>query len=553
MRHVPWLLALIVAAAAWPALPAAAPGAPPVPVGFRAAEGADFGALRDAGATAVKLVVNWSEIETRQGTWQWGALDDAVSAAVSAGLRVILVLSYTPKWASQASGAELLDPGIYARQPPKQLADWEAFVTATSSRFRDRVRDWQIWTARSLPLFRGTTREYVELLRSARVVIKAADPSARIVLSTPYGIDLPDLRRMVTDAFDDFDVVSLAPRGISPDALLRPLGVLRERLLPRGTKSLWIEWDPFSFGQRASWPGQLVKLQAEAKAFGIDYVFWVAEGTAITRIVLDTLGTQIGRRPFAGYLTRQRALLLVFGDTDAAAVVWTASSDMPLTVEGSPVKAYTPTGDARAVAADAEKSTLTVGNEPLLLTGIGNAVLLEAKQAGQAGAFPVLPAATDYRQAGDVSARLGRTNTELGLYNAPFREWRNDANEVVDADGGEALRTNGARERIYAHFDVDDTFLYFVDGRSLVEITVEVRGASAAEQLGFDLWYDSMSGYRFTPWQWVQVSPGWVSYTVRIGDAAFANTWGWDFAINAAGNRTEELVIRSVTVRKVAP
>src|SRR5207249_3160638 len=179
MRHVPWLLALIVAAAAWPALPAAAPGAPPVPVGFRAAEGADFGALRDAGATAVKLVVNWSEIETRQGTWQWGALDDAVSAAVSAGLRVILVLSYTPKWASQASGAELLDPGIYARQPAKQLADWEAFVTATSSRFRDRVRDWQIWTARSLPLFRGTTREYVELLRSARVVIKAAGPAGQ--------------------------------------------------------------------------------------------------------------------------------------------------------------------------------------------------------------------------------------------------------------------------------------------------------------------------------------------------------------------------------------
>src|SRR5438034_203905 len=77
--------------------------------------------------------------------------------------------------------------------------------------------------------------------------------------------------------------------------------------------------------------------------------------------------------------------------------------------------------------------------------------------------------------------------------------------------------------------------------------------ATASEPLAFNRWYDSMSGYRFTPWQWVQVSPGWVSYTVRIGDAAFANTWGWDFAINAAGNRTEELVIRSVTVRKVAP
>src|SRR5207244_13084448 len=107
--------------------------------------------------------------------------------------------------------------------------------------------------------------------------------------------------------------------------------------------------------------------------------------------------------------------------------------------------------------------------------------------------------------------------------------------------------TKGARERIYAHFDVDDTFLYFVDGRSLVEITVEVRGASAAEQLGFNLWYDSMSGYRFTPWQWVQVSPGWVSYTVRIGDAAFANDRGLYFAIHAAWTITEDHVISTHT------
>src|SRR5207245_11617870 len=131
--------------------------------------------------------------------------------------------------------------------------------------------------------------------------------------------------------------------------------------------------------------------------------------------------------------------------------------------------------------------------------------------------------------------------------------WRNDATEVVDVDGGEALRANSARERVYVHFDVDDTFLFFVDGRALVEITVEVRGASAAEQLGFNIWYDSMSGYRFTPWQWVNASPGWLTYTFRLPDAAFANTWGWDFAINAAGNRNEDLVIRSVTVRKVTP
>src|SRR3989441_3669677 len=155
MRHVPLLLVLVLATAAWPALPASAPAAPPVPVGVRAAEGADFGALRSAGATAVKLVVNWSEVEARQGTFQWEALDDAVSAAQSAGLRVILTLSYTPKWASQATGGELLDPAVYAREPPERDGGWGAFLTAASARYRDRGKGWQIWAARSLPPFLG--------------------------------------------------------------------------------------------------------------------------------------------------------------------------------------------------------------------------------------------------------------------------------------------------------------------------------------------------------------------------------------------------------------
>src|SRR2546428_7220925 len=144
MRCVPSLLGLIPAAA-WPALPASAPAAPPVPVGVRAAEGADFGALRGAGATSVKLVVNWSEVETRQGTFQWEALDDAVSAAQSAGLRVILVLSYTPKWASLATGGGLLDPAVFARQPPKRIGGWETLVTPGSSPVRGPVQDLQIW------------------------------------------------------------------------------------------------------------------------------------------------------------------------------------------------------------------------------------------------------------------------------------------------------------------------------------------------------------------------------------------------------------------------
>ena len=79
------------------------------------------------------------------------------------------------------------------------------------------------------------------------------------------------------------------------------------------------------------------------------------------------------------------------------------------------------------------------------------------------------------------------------------------------------------------------------------------RSARAPRQVGFNLLYDSTTGYRFTPWQWVDVRDGWATYTIRLTDANMANTWGWDFAINTSGNRAEDLTIRSVTVRKGAP
>lgn len=556
MKHVLLVtLTLVVAVTAGtvgPALPAAST-VPPVPIGFSAGEGADFSTLRDLGASVVKLTADWSEIETRPGTREWGALDGAVSAARAVGLRVVLVLFATPRWASPATGDELNDPSIYTRQPPRKIEDWEAFVTAAAEHYKDRVRDWQIWAGRGLPLFRGTTKEYVALLRAARVLIKAVDPAAQIILSTPYGMDLVDLRGLLTEAVEDFDVISLAPRGVSPDALLRPLGVLRDRILVSSPKTVWLDWDPYSFGLRSTWPGQLVKLEALAKAFGIEQLIWRGDPSAITQVVLGGLALRVGRRPYAGYFMRQRVLGLVFGDRDLAAVVWTADADQTLAVDGSEARAFTATGDARSIMADGGVRRVAVGNEPIVVTGVSNAWGEDAQKARLAGAWPLLPPIVDFRTAPQVSATLGRANVERGLYNQRFRSALNEATDVVDVDGIQALRSDTAKTQVYMRFDVDDTFLFFVDGQATVEITVDVHGAAGAEQLGFNLWYDSMSGYRFTPWQWVEVNPGWVSYTFRLSDAAFANTWGWDFAINAAGNRTENLIVRSITVKKLAP
>ena len=552
MRRRSLLLCLFLTVSILPAsgLPVSGQQTPPVPLGFVAAEGADFTALRRAGGTAVKLVADWSLLEPESGQFEWEALDEGVAAARKAGLRVALVLAYTPKWASLATGPELSDPSIYSRQPPKRLSDWEKFVSTTVTRYRSSVKDWQVWTSLSLPQYRGTVAEYLALLRAARARSRAIDPASHMLLASPHGVDLPFLRRALQQAPDAFDAIVIAPGALQPEAMMRPLGVLRDRVLTRTAKRLWIEWDPRSVGERATWLWQLVKVQAIARAFGIEQVFWTADGLPSIHGVLQLLATHLGRKPFTGYLVRERAIALVFGDADPAAVVWSSVGEAVLILEADNIEVYTPVGGARDVTAAGGKASLELGAEPLVVRGLGSGTVAEARGTLQNRGMPVPPAGGDYSQAREVSATLGRQNIESGLYNAPYRSRRSGALEVVEIDGTEAVRTRVEREAVYVYFDVDDSFAFFVDGRFAIDVMVEVRAASAAQQLGFNVYYDSMTGYRFSPWRWVEAGTGWVTYTVRLADPAFANTWGWDFAINAAGNRKEDLVVRKVTVRK---
>jgi hypothetical protein len=522
----------------------------PFSTGFVAAGGGDFVAMRRGGASSVKLVADWSEIEPDRGAFDWKELDAAVAAATGAGLSVTLVLAYTPKWASLATGSELQDPAIWSRQPPKQIADWATFVAKAASRYKGRVKDWQVWTVLSLPIWRGTAREYQALVRAAKTATKGADAASRVVLATPFGLDLISIRRAVLEIPESFDAISLSPRGLAPEALLRPLRVLRERLLARTQKAVRIEWDPRAGGERSGWSAQMLKVVAIAKAFNVERVDWAID-PSIGMGAQEIMSARLGSKAFAGYIIQPKTIALVFGETDAVAVAWSTGGEVTLALEGEGITAVNPAGDPRTVSAGSGKSTLTLAAEPLLISGLGSAAVTSARETLAARGAPDLPRIQDFSGAAEVSAKLGKANVENGLYNMLFRTRRNGALEVVDVDGSEAVRTVVARDIVFVYFDVDDTFLFYVDGRYDVEVSVEVRGAGAPQQLGFNLYYDSMRDYRFTTRQLVEAKDGWVTYTFRLSDAAFANTWGWDFAVNGVGNRKEDLTVRSVTVRKI--
>jgi hypothetical protein len=509
---------------------------------------------RGAGLRAVKILADWSVIEAQRGAPVWGDLDRAVALAEREGLAPVIVLAYTPRWASLGTGGDLQRADVYSRQPPRDLADWDRFVGGAAARYRGRVRDWQVWTQLGLPLFRGTGGEYLSLLRAARVRLKAIDPRSRLAMASPQGMDLSFLVRVLGAGPDLFDIIALSPVGFAPEALLRPLAVLGSRLRATG-KAIWVDWSPDPAVPADRAPALWVRAHAVCQAAGVERLF----ALEFPRVEsgLRALGAVLASRPFAGYLVRDPdAFSVLYGlGPDPVFVVWAVATGRWLDLPAGDVRVATVEGQPVAPETREGRLAVRLAETPLIVSGAPAALAAEARATALARGplLPVVGADRDYSQAQQVSARLGRIGEERGLYNVIFRARRNGAVEPVEIDGSEAVRTAVARDIVYVYFDVDDTFAYFTEGRVPIELIVEVRGARAPNHLGFNILYDSTGGYRFTPWQWVDATDGWVSYVFRLTDATFANTWGWDFAINAAGNRTDDLVVRAVTVRKGAP
>jgi hypothetical protein len=509
-----------------------------------------FVPLRRAGVRTVKITADWSAIEPARGRFSWADLDLAVEAARRAGLEPVVVLAFTPVWASLAQGAEARDPLVATRMPPRQVGEWERFVGAAVRRYRDRVREWQVWTAPSLPHFRGTASEYLALLIAARRASQAADPASRIAAASPPGFDLAHVQRLLTQAPDAVSIVTMAPSGLSPERWLRPLAVLRERVLRGAERALWLEWTANPGLDSAA----LVRAVAVARAGGAERLFVGPQVPQVDGPAARALELLQGLA-FAGYLLRGPGVYaLVFRATDQAALLaWRTGAPTPLEVPVLPAARVLSLDGTAASASIDGVIRLLLGPLPVLVSGVAPEVVEEAEATlRQRGPLlPVVPPGEDYSQAVEVSIRPGRETIGRGL--SLVQGMRGAAAlEAVNVNGEAAARIAPGREPAFLYFDVDDSFLFFNDGRFQVSVTVETLGARAPQTLGFNLLYDARGGYRFTPWRWVEPGQGWTSQVVSLEDASFATTAGWDFAINAGGNRREDLIIGAVTVRKVA-
>ena len=193
--------------------------------------------MREAGLGWARADFAWNGVAKENGEWQFGHLDRVVNLAEEKGLRVLPILDYDVPWASPAY---------------QHLDAWEEYVTRVVSRYRDRVRYWEVWNEQNLEHFwreKPDPKNYQLLLDRTYVAIKRIDPNLQVVYGGLAGMPWEFLEGSLRGgAARSFDVFNIHPYRAGLDSMERlenyyaDLVRLRKTLDAHGAKEkpVWV-------------------------------------------------------------------------------------------------------------------------------------------------------------------------------------------------------------------------------------------------------------------------------------------------------------------------
>lgn len=261
----------------------------------------------------VRIQFSWSAIQATPGTANYNFYNQIVNRAVKDKLNVLGLIAYSAQWNTTAPASEtrLAQREHY---PPADYNAWGAFVSLTVKTFKDRVHFWEIWNEPDLGFppdathvcngfWCGTPAQYAHLLSVAYTSIKAADPTAVVLLGglALDGIDNPTfLVDILTDpdypAGDSFDVMNYHSYGSKNEALKR-INYVKSHMFygSGGLKPIWITEfgygsDPAVqnvapyYGGESGQAAYVTDMAPYLRSLGIQKLFWfqLFDGTSAT-------------------------------------------------------------------------------------------------------------------------------------------------------------------------------------------------------------------------------------------------------------------------------
>ncbi|HEY0110613.1 MAG TPA: hypothetical protein VGB67_13330 [Fibrella sp.] len=133
--------------------------------------------LPPLGAKKIRLQAGWAKCEKVKGVYDWKWLDEVIDFAVANKLEPWLETSYGNPIYEGGGGTGLLNSLMTS---PEGYAAYDRWVTALVTRYKDRVKEWEIWNEPDHPGQKITPETTAELNIRTGEIIKRLQPDAKI-------------------------------------------------------------------------------------------------------------------------------------------------------------------------------------------------------------------------------------------------------------------------------------------------------------------------------------------------------------------------------------
>jgi hypothetical protein len=127
-------------------------------------------------------------IEPTRGQYRWDLIDPHVKALTDAGITIAAQFCYTPLWASPHPDKRdikicVVNGTSYA---PTDINDYGRFVKAVVSRYKDKIKMWELWNEPAIPggsvFWADTPENFVRMIQSGYTAIKSLQPDSQVWL-----------------------------------------------------------------------------------------------------------------------------------------------------------------------------------------------------------------------------------------------------------------------------------------------------------------------------------------------------------------------------------
>jgi len=180
------------------------------------------------GANATGASINWCDVESVQGTYDWSYVDWTIQNTQAHGLAMFAYTGNTPDWALDPSILAKYGPGVGYRFPPSaaNTGAFTKFFTAVAARYAGKIQFYEFWNEPNGCSWindgcsnGNMAPSYTSWLKLWSQAMRAGDPGATLSVG---GLDcnwsVTGCGQYISDIYaagggDYFDAVALHPYG----------------------------------------------------------------------------------------------------------------------------------------------------------------------------------------------------------------------------------------------------------------------------------------------------------------------------------------------------